>query len=114
MEKVIRPWGSYSILGTRNDIQTKQIIVNPNSRLSLQKHQHRREIWFVIEGNPTVEVGQDNFVASPGTVVIVEKNEVHRLSATDNQVVIIEVQIGDYLGEDDIVRLEDDYGRIEK
>ena len=112
MEKVDRPWGNYTVLGTKNDLQTKQIVVNPNSRLSLQKHEHRREIWFVIEGNPLIEVGEDSFVGSPGTVVVVEKNEVHRISATDNQVVIVEEQIGDYLGEDDIIRLEDDYGRI--
>ena len=114
MEKFDRPWGHYIVLGTKNDLQTKQIVVNPNSRLSLQKHEHRREIWFVIEGNPSIEVGEDSFIGGPGTVVVVEKNEVHRLSATDNQVVIVEVQIGDYLGEDDIVRLEDDYGRIEE
>jgi mannose-6-phosphate isomerase-like protein (cupin superfamily) len=112
MEIVERPWGNYTVLGRKNDLQTKQIIVNPNSRLSLQKHEHRREIWFVIEGSPLIEVDQEKFVGSPGTVVIVEKNEVHRISAAGSKVVIVEVQIGDYLEEDDIIRLEDDYGRI--
>ena len=114
MEQVDRPWGNYTVIGAKNDLQTKQIVVNPNSRLSLQKHEHRREIWFVIEGTPLIEVADEKFVGSPGTVVIVEKNEVHRISAPGDRVVIIEVQIGDYLGEDDIVRLEYDYGRIEE
>jgi mannose-1-phosphate guanylyltransferase/mannose-6-phosphate isomerase len=112
-----RPWGHYQSLdlGTRH--QVKRIVVDPGKRLSLQKHAHRSEHWTVVEGVAEVTVGTAPASVVTRTVpanesVHIPKGAVHRLANRGSApVVVIEVQFGDYLGEDDIVRLEDDYGR---
>ena len=107
-----RQWGIFAVIGRGMGYQVKELNVNPGCRLSLQTHQHRAEIWHIIEGDPIVTVGKQTFVAPSGTSVYVPKGEVHRIAAQENLVRIVEIQLGDYLGEDDIVRLEDDYGRV--
>ena len=110
---VRRPWGSYESLAMGEQYQTKRIIVRPGEQLSLQLHHHRSEHWTVVEGNPEITVGDETKTYHPNESVYIPKEYVHRLTnRTDKNVTIIEVQCGDYLGEDDIVRLEDKYLRI--
>lgn len=109
---VRRPWGSYESLAMGEQYQTKRIIVRPGERLSLQLHHHRSEHWTVVEGNPEITVGDETKTYHPNDSVYIPKECVHCLAnKTDKNVTIIEVQCGDYLGEDDIVRLEDKYSR---
>ena len=107
-----RPWGSYESLARGTHYQTKRIIVHPGEQLSLQLHHHRSEHWTVVEGYPDITVGKETRTYSPNESVYIPKECVHRLTnRSDYPVTIIEVQCGDYLGEDDIVRLEDKYSR---
>ena len=112
-----RPWGYYQSLDVGATHQVKRIVVNPGQRLSLQKHAHRAEHWTVVEGVADITVGMDRrkletkAVAAGGHVEI-PKGAIHRMgNSTKTPMTLIEVQVGDYLGEDDIERLEDDYGR---
>jgi mannose-1-phosphate guanylyltransferase/mannose-6-phosphate isomerase len=112
-----RPWGYYQYLDQGNTHQVKRIVVNPGARLSLQKHRHRAEHWTVVEGVADVTVGMDR--SSLSTVrldvdghIAIPTGAIHRMANPGpGPMAIIEVQIGEYLGEDDIERLEDDYGR---
>lgn len=107
-----RPWGRFDSLDRGKSHQVKRIRVDPGQRLSLQYHHHRAEHWVVVEGVATVTVDDDVFDMRLGEQVYVPKGAVHRLeNLTERPVEIIEVQIGNYLGEDDIVRVEDIYGR---
>ncbi len=107
-----RPWGAFWSLDRGAAHQVKRIRVNPKGRLSLQYHHHRAERWVVIEGTATITVDDAVMKVKPGGVVMIPKGAVHRLeNLTRSPVEIIEVQMGDYLGEDDIVRLDDAYGR---
>ncbi|GMT49834.1 MAG: mannose-6-phosphate isomerase [bacterium] len=107
-----RPWGYYTILADPEDYKAKKILVYPHKRLSLQKHSRRGEHWFVIEGEGIVTLGEKQIHVSPGQSVDIPVHTVHRIeNPTDKNLVFIEIQHGDYFGEDDIVRLEDDYGR---
>lgn len=112
MESSARPWGKYTSLFLDKDVQVKRIEVNPKMRFSLQKHSRRAEKWVVTHGAGTVTLGEREIPVSRGTVVEVALGQVHRMHNTgDVPLVFIEVQLGDYLGEDDIVRLEDDFSR---
>lgn len=107
-----RPWGTYKTLESGKNYQVKIITVNPGGRLSLQKHFKRAEHWVVIEGNPTITVGNSVKEYRVNDTVNIAIEENHRLeNFTKKPAAIIEVQIGSYLGEDDIVRLEDVYHR---
>lgn len=107
-----RPWGSYKTLEMGEGYQVKIIEVNPGGRLSLQKHFKRSEHWVVIKGKPTITVGEEVKQMHVNTAVYVPVETKHRLeNFTDQTVAIIEVQVGAYLGEDDIERLEDIYCR---
>lgn len=107
-----RPWGAFWSLDRGAGHQVKRIRVNPKGRLSLQYHHHRAERWVVIEGTATITVDDAVMKVRPGGVVVIPKGAVHRLeNLTKSPVEIIEVQMGDYLGEDDIVRLDDAYDR---
>lgn len=107
-----RPWGSYKTLVLEDGYQIKTITINPQGRLSLQKHEHRAEHWLVLEGTPTITVGDDTQTYQPGDKIFIDKNVLHRAeNLTKQKAVIAEVQMGSYLGEDDIVRVEDVYGR---
>lgn len=107
-----RPWGTYTILEDSPGYKIKRIEVKPGKRLSLQKHYHRNEHWIVVSGTATVTVGSDTRLIRPNESTYIKMGEVHRL---ENQgkipVVLIEAQVGEYTGEDDIVRIEDDFKR---
>ena len=107
-----RPWGSYITLKMAPGYQIKIITVNPGGVLSLQKHHHRSEHWIIVQGSPTCTVGKNKKSYGVGEHLFIEKEQIHRLeNNSDIPAKIAEVQLGDYLGEDDIVRLEDIYDR---
>jgi len=107
-----RPWGSFTSLNKGENYQVKTITVEPGGQLSLQYHFHRAEHWIVVRGTATVTVNDDVTQLIPCQQVFIPQGAVHRLeNMTDEPVQIIEVQYGSYLGEDDIVRVEDVYGR---
>jgi len=107
-----RPWGHYENLLERDDHKIKELIVNPGERLSLQKHQRRAEHWTVVSGEALVTVAEKEILLKPGQSVDVPRGAVHRImNPGEVPAVLVEVQIGDYFGEDDIIRLEDDYDR---
>ncbi|ALB01947.1 mannose-6-phosphate isomerase [Francisella persica ATCC VR-331] len=107
-----RPWGTYQTISFTNQSQTKIITVKPKGQLSLQKHFKRAEHWVVVTGRPTITVDDNVREYNVGEYIFIPKEAIHRLeNFTDNDIQIIEVQVGDYLGEDDIVRLEDIYNR---
>lgn len=110
---VERPWGHYRILSQGPFYKVKEIGVAPGKRLSLQFHKYRAEHWVVVEGTPMVTIGSENLAVPVNESVFVPLNTPHRLeNPGQEQVKIIEVQTGSYLGEDDIVRLDDDFGRL--
>lgn len=107
-----RPWGSYTILEEDEGYKIKRIIVQQGKRLSLQKHYHRNEHWIVLSGSATVTVNEDVFLVNPNESTYIKAGDIHRLENHGKlPLVIIEVQVGEYTGEDDIVRIEDDYSR---
>jgi len=107
-----RPWGNYTILEDDEKYKIKKIIVKAGKRLSLQKHQHRSEHWTVVSGTAIVTLGKEEIAVRANESIYIPMGEIHRLeNAGKLDLVIIETQIGDYLGEDDIIRLEDDYKR---
>jgi mannose-6-phosphate isomerase len=108
----VRPWGSWHVLDEGEGFKVKRIEVNPGSRLSLQWHEHRSEHWVVVTGTATCTVGEETVVLRPGGTVDIDVRQAHRIANEGvEKLVIIEVQRGSYTGEDDIVRLQDDYGR---
>ena len=109
---VSRPWGTYTTLKEERGYKVKRITVSPGQRLSLQYHHHRAEHWTVVSGRALVQVDNDEFELGAGEYKYIPLGATHRLTNWgDEEMVLIEVQIGDYLGEDDIVRVEDVYGR---
>ncbi len=109
-----RPWGSWHVLDEGPGFKVKRIVVNPHARLSYQTHEQRAEHWVVVAGKATCVVDGETIVAGPGDCVDVALGQAHRIANQDDEtLVIIEVQRGAYTGEDDIIRLEDDYGRSE-
>lgn len=111
--KVHRPWGWYDCLDKGERFQVKRIVVNPGASLSLQMHHHRAEHWVVVQGVAEVTNGEDTYLLEANQSTYIPVGRVHRLSnPSDVPLEIIEVQSGEYLGEDDIVRFDDRYGRI--
>jgi mannose-1-phosphate guanylyltransferase len=107
-----RPWGSYEVLLGTEKYKIKRIIVQPGRSLSLQKHYHRSEHWVVVSGTAEVTIGQDTFIVRPNESTYIPIGEIHRLENKGKvDLIMIEVQVGEYTGEDDIVRLDDQYGR---
>ena len=107
-----RPWGSYQTLSVEDGMQVKKVMVNPGGRLSLQKHCKRSEHWLVVRGEAKVTVDELVKTYNVGEYVHIPCEAKHRLeNFSEDQVVIIEVQLGSYLGEDDIQRFDDVYGR---
>ena len=107
-----RPWGTYTILEDEIQYKVKRIVVKPGKRLSLQKHFHRSEHWIVVSGTATVTVGEETRLIRPNESTYIKMGEVHRLENEGKiDVVLIEAQVGEYTGEDDIVRIEDDFER---
>lgn len=110
--KVYRPWGYYDSIDAGKRFQVKRIVVNPGAQLSLQMHHHRAEHWVIVEGTAKVRCGEKTMLLSENQSTYIPLGEVHQLSNPGKcPLEIIEVQSGSYLGEDDIVRLEDIYGR---
>ena len=109
---VHRPWGTYETLIEKNGYKVKKIVVKPGKRLSLQKHFHRSEHWIVVSGTAEVEVGDKEFILRPNESTYIKMGEKHRLSNPGKiPLIMIEVQVGEYVKEDDIIRIEDDYKR---
>ncbi|GMO57714.1 MAG: hypothetical protein Ta2D_03490 [Rickettsiales bacterium] len=111
-EVVVRPWGTYQTIYRGETYQVKRIVVNPNSKLSLQSHNKRSEHWMIVEGVGVVTLNDEEITASKDSHIYIPVQAKHRMTNdTDSPVVFVEVQNGDYLGEDDIIRYEDVYGR---
>ncbi|MEM9242625.1 MAG: cupin domain-containing protein [Pseudomonadota bacterium] len=111
-ERVNRPWGYYESLMLADNFQVKNIMVKPGAKLSLQSHQHRAEHWVVVQGVATVVCGDKTLKLERNQSIYIPQQAKHRLSNESDDILhVIEVQCGDYLGEDDITRYEDDYGR---
>ena len=107
-----RPWGSYTVLEEDRGFKVKRIEVLPGKRLSYQKHAQRAEHWFVVEGTAKVTLDDEEITVRAGEAIDIPIGAAHRVENPDEgNLVFIEVQRGSYLGEDDIVRLQDDYGR---
>ena len=110
--KVVRPWGTYESLDIGERHQVKRLTVRPGGKLSLQSHRHRSEHWVVVKGAALVTNGDSVFVLEENQSVYIPQGLKHRLAnAGESDLELIEIQTGDYLGEDDIVRYEDHYGR---
>lgn len=107
-----RPWGSYTILEDTPGYKIKKIVVHPGKRLSLQKHFHRSEHWIVVSGTATVTIGDETALVRPNESTYIRMGDIHRLENNGKiDLVLIEAQVGEYTGEDDIVRIEDDFKR---
>ena len=107
-----RPWGKYHKFHQEDGVWVKRVEVNPKSRLSLQKHAHRSEKWIIVAGSGVATVDGKEIPVSFNTVVDIPLGVVHRMSNTENELLVfIEVACGKYLGEDDIIRIQDDYKR---
>jgi mannose-6-phosphate isomerase len=112
MSESTRPWGRYEILQESDSHKVKCIWVLPGKRLSYQRHQKRAEHWFVVSGNALVTVNGNEKTMSAGDTVDIAIGDLHRIANIGvDDVVFIEVQSGSYFGEDDIERIEDDFGR---
>jgi mannose-1-phosphate guanylyltransferase/mannose-6-phosphate isomerase len=110
--QVHRPWGSYTVLEEAPSYKIKRVSVSPGKRLSLQLHRHRSEHWIVVSGTAAIQLDDNRFVLSPNEGTFVRAGVRHRLSNPGKtSLEVIEVQSGDYLGEDDIIRFDDEYGR---
>ena len=110
--KVYRPWGYFDSIDYGEGFQVKRLFINPGAKLSLQKHQKRAEHWVVVKGIASVTCGEKKYKLTENQSTYIPKGEIHRLENREkNPLEIIEIQTGNYLGEDDIIRLEDDYER---
>ena len=110
--KVYRPWGYFDSIDYGEGFQVKRLFINPGAKLSLQKHQKRAEHWVVVKGIALVTCGEKKYKLTENQSTYIPKGEIHRLENCEkNPLEIIEIQTGNYLGEDDIIRLEDDYER---
>jgi mannose-1-phosphate guanylyltransferase len=108
-----RPWGTYTVLEEGPGFKIKRIEVKPGASLSLQMHHHRSEHWIVVDGSATVINGERELTVNTNESTYIPAGNKHRLgNVTPNALVMIEVQSGSYLGEDDIVRFDDKYGRV--
>jgi mannose-1-phosphate guanylyltransferase len=119
LEVGVRPWGLYYVLEDKPNFKVKKIVVNSGCRLSLQSHKHRSEHWVVVSGTATVEVRKNEiekdwlFDLMPNESCYIQATKMHRLANYGKvPLVVIEVQVGEYTGEDDIERFEDDYSRV--
>mgnify|MGYP001181108012 FL=1 len=106
-----RPWGTYEVLLDEPNYKVKRIVVNPNQKFSLQYHERRSEFWTIVSGYGTVIIDEAATPATPGTFWYIPRNAIHRASAGEDELVFIETQIGE-CDEDDIIRIQDDYGRV--
>ena len=108
-----RPWGYFLVLASTPDFKIKQITINPGCRLSLQSHKGRNEHWIITEGTMHITIGDTEKDYKRDEHVYITKQTKHRMENKGTQPAsVVEIQTGDYFGDDDIVRYEDDYGRI--
>ncbi|MBN2438961.1 MAG: phosphomannose isomerase type II C-terminal cupin domain [Deltaproteobacteria bacterium] len=113
METDHRPWGYYTVLAEEPDCKVKRICVLPGKRLSLQRHRRRGEHWCLVRGKAVVTLEDREITLRPGDAVDIPCGAAHRFRNTGkDDAVFIEVQTGEYFGEDDIERIADDYGRV--
>ena len=113
--KVYRPWGWYDSIDEGDRFKVKRILVNPGATLSLQKHKYRAEHWIVVKGVAEIIKGNKKIILKENESTYIPQGETHRLTNSQKKPLeIVEVQSGDYLGEDDIIRFEDKYGRLKK
>ena len=113
-ERDRRPWGEYRVLHDGDDAKVKWITVEPRQRLSYQRHHRRAEHWFIVSGSAVVTLDDIEHDLGPGDSIDIPMGAAHRVrNAGDELLTFVEVQMGEYFGEDDIVRLDDDYGRAE-
>jgi mannose-6-phosphate isomerase-like protein (cupin superfamily) len=109
-----RPWGNYTVIHTDETCQVKKLVVFPGKRISLQSHKFRAEHWFIVSGLGTAELEGEKIEVGPGDSIDIPTGTKHRISCTDSgSLIFIEVQTGSSFAEEDIVRYEDDFGRIE-
>ena len=107
-----RPWGRYEILSESESHKVKTIWVTPGKRLSYQRHEKRAEHWFIVSGDARITLDGDSFEMSAGDSIDIEIGDLHRVENIGSEdLVFIEIQSGSYFGEDDIERIEDDFGR---
>ena len=110
--KELRPWGFYEILLDESYTKVKQITVNSGQRLSYQYHNQRKEYWTIVQGSATIILDDEKVFRNEGESIHIPLGSKHRIiNEQEESLIFIEVQVGDYFGEDDIVRIEDDYGR---
>jgi mannose-6-phosphate isomerase len=110
--KELRPWGFYEILLDESYTKVKQITVNSGQRLSYQYHNQRKEYWTIVQGSATIILDNEKVFRNQGESIHIPLGSKHRIiNEQEEPLIFIEVQVGDYFGEDDIVRIEDDYGR---
>ena len=116
MKRENKPWGHYVVLFKGNGYQLKRIEIKPGLRFSLQKHSERAETWVILSGRGTATLGKKTVSVRRGRVLHVGVRQAHRMHNRDKKkpLVFIEVQLGKYLGEDDVVRLQDDFNRVTK
>lgn len=111
-EKENRPWGAFYVIHDEPNYKLKRIEVKPNSRLSYQYHNKRSECWTIVQGSGLITIDGDDMKISQGESVKIKQGSKHRIyNNTSEHLVFIEVQTGTYFGEDDIIRIEDDYNR---
>lgn len=109
-----RPWGSFTVLDKGENFKVKRLEVLPGKRLSYQRHKHRAEHWFIVRGIAKVTLNGDEIIVRIGEAIDIAMGSAHRVeNAESDLLVFIETQTGDYFGEDDIERLDDDFGRAE-
>ena len=108
----LRPWGHYVVLFDGDDCKVKRILVHPGKRLSLQRHRRRAEHWHIVKGEGLVTRGEEHIPVKEGDSLDIPLGALHRIrNLGQSDLVVIEVQRGEYFGEDDIERVEDDFGR---
>ena len=113
MEKSKRPWGKYTVIKEESNFKLKMIEVNPGQRLSYQYHNKRSEVWTIVEGKGEVTIDDKKIFLEYGDSIKIDTKSKHRIfNSSDSILKFIEVQTGSYFGEDDIVRIDDDYKRI--
>ena len=113
METERRPWGYFEVLSDKPDHKVKRIVLSPGKRLSLQRHRQRAEHWYIVSGEGIVTLDGKNLELKAGEAIDIGRGALHRIGNPGAvNMAFIEIQTGEYFGEDDIERFEDDYGRI--
>ena len=108
-----RPWGCYKIISETPHYKIKEVTVFPGKRMSLQRHRHRAEHWYILSGKALVNLNNEEFPLKSGQSIDIPQGATHRMANPESEdLIYIELQTGDYFGEDDIERLEDDFGRV--